>query len=421
MVRGENRNNGGNRGGPNSFFSKIVLGLVVASTGVGAGDLVTGSLAGSKVGVILVWAALGGAAIKFFLNEGIARWQMATGTTILEGWIGRLGRWIQGVFIVYFLIWSYSVGGALINACGVAGVGLLPVSDPQTSKIFWGICHAILGFVLVWFGGFKVFQYVMSALTAVMFVTVLGTVFLIAPDWPAIGKTLIRPELPPHSTAWLLGVLGGIGGTVTLLSYGYWIREKNRAGRRGLRECRLDLGVGYGLTAFFGAAMVVIGSKITVDGQGATVALRLADQLSGVLGPAGKWIFLAGFWGAVFSSLLGVWQGVPYLFADFLRIRSRRDSGIPLEKTRAYRGYLIALSTLPVLTLWFKVQTVQLVYAVLGSLFMPLLALTLLLLINRTEWVGRDFKYKLPMNVILAGVLAFFVYIGLTEIIDTLG
>jgi len=34
-----------------SLFSKIVLGLVVAATGVGAGDLITASLAGSEVGL----------------------------------------------------------------------------------------------------------------------------------------------------------------------------------------------------------------------------------------------------------------------------------------------------------------------------------------------------------------------------------
>ena len=32
-------------------------------------------------------------------------------------------------------------------------------------------------------------------------------------------------------------------------------------------------------------------------------------------------IFLIGFWGAVFSSLLGVWQSIPYLFVDFILIR----------------------------------------------------------------------------------------------------
>ena len=396
----------------------------MAATGVGAGDLITGSLAGSNVGVILIWAALGGALIKFFLNEGVARWQMATGTTILEGWIGRLGRWIQWIFIVYFLIWSYSVGGALINACGVAGVGLFPIGDPQTSKIFWGIFHSLLGFILVWFGGFKIFQYAMSFLTAAMFVTVLSTVFLISPDWAAIGKTLVSPSLPPHSTAWLLGILGGIGGTVTLLSYSYWIREKRRSGKQGMKDCRLDLGVGYGLTAFFGASMVIIGSRVTIEGQGATVALVLADQLARVLGPAGKWIFLWGFWGAVFSSLLGVWQGVPYLFADFLRIRRGDDVFLQpdadISKTKAYKGYLIVLTFFPMLTLWLKVQQVQLVYAVLGSLFMPLLALTLILLNNRQKWVGREFKYGVWMNLILGATLALFTYIGIAEIMDTI-
>jgi Mn2+/Fe2+ NRAMP family transporter len=405
-----------------SWLSKIILGFVVAATGVGAGDLITASLAGSQIGVVLVWAALGGAFIKFVLAEGIARWQMATGTTVLEGWVLRLGRWVQWIFFLYFVLWSYCVGGALINACGVAGVGLLPIGDPQTSKIFWGIVHSVVGLVLVWIGGFRIFQYAMSLLTAIMFVTVLSTVFLISPDWGAIGKTIFHPALPKGGTVWLLGVLGGIGGTVTLLSYSYWVREKKRAGRQGVKDCRLDLGVGYGLTAFFGAAMVIIGSKVTIEGQGATVALVLADQLAGVLGPAGKWIFLWGFWGAVFSSLLGVWQSVPYLFADFLHLRrgiildESRDKNI--TKTKEYRGYLLALALVPIHLLWFKVQQVQLIYAVMGAFFMPLLALTLLLLNTRPAWVGRELKNRWITNLILILILGFFLYIGIGEMIS---
>ncbi len=406
-----------------SWLSKIILGFIVAATGVGAGDLITASLAGSNIGVVLVWTALGGAFIKFVLAEGIARWQMATGTTVLEGWVERLGRGVQWVFIFYFILWSYCVGGALINACGVAGVGLFPIGDPQTSKIFWGILHSLIGLVLVWFGGFRIFQYAMSLLTAIMFVTVLLTVFLISPDWAAIGRTLIRPALPAGGTAWLLGVLGGIGGTVTLLSYSYWVREKKRIGRQGVKDCRLDLGLGYALTAFFGASMVIIGSRVTIEGQGATVALVLADQLARVLGPAGKWIFLWGFWGAVFSSLLGVWQGVPYIFADFLYLRR----GMILDKTPEnnitttieYRGYLLALTFVPIHLLWFKVQQVQLVYSVMGALFMPLLALTLLLLNTRTAWVGKEFKNSWVTNVLLVLTLAFFTYIGIQEIMGT--
>ena len=43
----------------------------------------------------------------------------------------------------------------------------------------------------------------------------------------------------------------------------------------------------------------------------------MAAMLEPTLGAAGRWTFLVGFWGAVATSMLGVWQGVPYLFADF--------------------------------------------------------------------------------------------------------
>ena len=171
---------------PDSWLSKIILGFVVAATGVGAGDLITASLAGSQIGVVLVWAALGGALIKFVLAEGIARWQMATGTTVLEGWVLRLGRWIQWAFFVYFIFWSYCVGGALINACGVAGVGLFPIGDVQTSKIFWGIVHSVVGLALVWIGGFKIFQVARSLLTnqrAVIWITKAGRLARVMPGW----------------------------------------------------------------------------------------------------------------------------------------------------------------------------------------------------------------------------------------------
>ena len=92
-----------------SWCSVIGPGILVAATGVGAGDLLTASMAGSKVGLGILWAAVVGALLKWTLNEGIARWQMATETALLEGWVTRLGSWIQWVFLAYFFIWTRMV------------------------------------------------------------------------------------------------------------------------------------------------------------------------------------------------------------------------------------------------------------------------------------------------------------------------
>ena len=48
-------------------------GLLVAATGVGAGDLATGAFTGNQLGVAVLWAVVLGAVLKFVVNEGLAR------------------------------------------------------------------------------------------------------------------------------------------------------------------------------------------------------------------------------------------------------------------------------------------------------------------------------------------------------------
>ena len=46
-------------------------GLLVAATGVGAGDLATAAFTGSHLGPAVLWAVLVGAALKFLLTERV--------------------------------------------------------------------------------------------------------------------------------------------------------------------------------------------------------------------------------------------------------------------------------------------------------------------------------------------------------------
>ena len=111
---------------------------------------------------------------------------------------------------------------------------------------------------------------------------------------------------------------------------------------------------------------------------------------------------------------------MPYLFADFLLIRKRltpqQRADVDYTKTPAYRGYLIALALVSLVLLDMKLERVQLYYAVMAALFMPLLALTLLIMNNRTAWVGAAFKNNWLTNIVLVATLAFFVYAGYFQV-----
>jgi hypothetical protein len=149
------------------------------------------------------------------------------------------------------------------------------------------------------------------------------------------------------------------------------------------------------------------------------MVLAVAEQLGATVGDVGKWCFLIGFWGAVFSSMLGVWQGVPYLFADFVH-EWRKDSGDKRLDTGSlpYRAYLAFLAIPPMILLWVgKPVWLVLLYAVAGAAFMPLLAGLLLYMNGYRDWLGA-LRNRWPTNLLLLTALGLFAVLLIQKLVE---
>ncbi|MDX1562270.1 MAG: divalent metal cation transporter, partial [Gammaproteobacteria bacterium] len=308
---------------------------------------------------------------------------------------------------------------AQMSATGVTLHAMIPVfDDANTGKIVFGIGAGIAGAALVLIGGYRLFEWLMRIFIGIMFVTVVVTAILL---WPGTGEVLTGlfvPRIPDaggQGLPWTLALIGGVGGTLTVLCYGYWLREEGLTERKDLAICRADLAVGYTMTALFGIAMVIIGASIVVDGSGAELLVTLSNQLEDVMGPAGKWLFLAGSFGAVFSSLLGVWQSVPYLFADCYGLLKPGTDPADVKRvdTRAapYRAYLAVITFVPMFGLFTSFSEIQRLYATIGAWFFPILVLVLLVFNGKQLWVGKEFRNG-PVGVTaLVVVLSFFIWV----------
>lgn len=113
---------------PSTLGGRLKLvgpGLVIAATGVGAGDLISSLVAGTRFGTVFIWAIVLGALIKFSLVEGMGRWYMATGRTIFEGW-RALGLWASVYFVVYLFLVTFVFGAAVTSASALAVDALFP-------------------------------------------------------------------------------------------------------------------------------------------------------------------------------------------------------------------------------------------------------------------------------------------------------
>lgn len=393
-----------------SFWKTIGPGFVIAATGLGAGDLIAATVAGVRFETALLWAVIVGALLKAALNEGLARWQLSTGTTLLEGWIQKLPKWVKYYFTAYLFLWAFLVGAALMAACGLAANALVPSLTVNQ----WAIIHSLIAVMLILYGRYHLFENMMKLFIGLMFVTVLIATLNLPLDWSIVAKGFI-PTIPQDSLKLILGVVGGVGGSVTLLCYGYWIKEKNWNSADYIRTMRIDLLCAYSLTALFGICVVILAahSKPEVV-KGSAILIALADQLQQLLGDPYPLIFLIGFWGAVFSSMLGVWQGVPYLFADFLAIQKAPNaSPKELNKTKAYYWFLAYLALPPYIMLYFeKPVWLAVTYAVAGAFFMPFLAATLLYMNNKVAWIGKAKNLLLSNTLLICALLLFIILLA---------
>jgi len=346
--------------------------------------------------------------LKFALNEGLARWQLVTGTTLLEGWKRRLPKVVSWYFIIYLLLWTFVVAGALMAACGLAVHAMFPSINVKTA----GATQSLLAAGLVLLGRYRWLEQVMKVFILLLFVVVLYCAWKVFPGWGALLPGMLVPRVPDGSLWFLLAVVGGVGGSVTLLSYGYWIAERGWKQPASLGMVRLDLLVAYSMTALFAVAVMLISAGVEPEVmQGADMVLSVANHLGEVVGETGKWFFLVGFWAAVFSSMLGVWQGVPYLFCDF--VRRSESSASPVSGARGmrdpvYRSYLVGMSLFPMVLLALdKPVWLVVVYAVVGAMFMPLLAALLLYMNNKSSWM-RDYTNRWMSNAALLLALGLF-------------
>jgi Mn2+/Fe2+ NRAMP family transporter len=319
------------------------------------------------------------------------------------------------------LFWTFMVGASLSSACGIAGASFVP----EWPVPVWGVIHAGVAALLVATNRYSQFQRVMKLLIAIMATCVLVCAVLAAPAVGEVLRGLLVPKLPSSGGgAQVLALLGGIGGSLTVICYGYWMRAAAWRGVELLPTVRGDVRLAYVFTGLFGVALVVIAAGVHAQAAGgARIALEIAARLEAVAGPIARWIFLVGFWCTVVTAMLGVWQGVPQVYVDLMSAWRRREGGAETEG-RDRRIYLAALGLLagpPLVLLWFKEPvSVVVMFSIAGAFFMPFLAATLLYLNNRREWIGALANGRLG-NIALTACLIVFGVVCVAELRRVLG
>lgn len=399
-------------------------GLVLAAASVGAGDMITSISGAALYGMGLLWVAALGLLIKFGITEAVGRHYIASGATIVAG-ARTVASWLPHLLFVFFLI------VALVYGAGLSSVAALALSTlfPSIPVIPASIAIAALAAAIVLYGRYTAFENTMKWFIFLKFglmVTLAGITLVQLDDWGGFVSSL-RPTFPSGSLIDVIGLIGGVGGTAGIAAYGYWVREKKWTTPAWVPVMRLDAATSYAIVFVFVIATTIVGTGL-VYGTGRSIKgpdglAALAEPLGTDLGSATRALFLVTFFMVVIAALVGGFNGLAYLLSDSLRTirqvpENAADSYVG-EKSRVYRGFvLLCLISSVVVVFTGRPVALVLVYAAIGSLVLPILSATLLILLNRKN-VPSSLRNGLASNAVLATALVLFVVLAAVQIIES--
>jgi len=248
---------------------------------------------------------------------------------------------------------------------------------------WWSLIYVVLIFFLVGVGGYRWVERVCKTLVCIVVGCFIVTVIMIKPDLSGMAGGLV-PTFTAGSQGALMmaGIMGGAVHVTIIAMHTYNVNARNwgpddigLAWTDTFLSMFLAFGI-YSVSIFVAAASVLHPQGIEVK-----TAFDLARPIKPVLGVYAHGIFLAGFWAAVFSTIMPTYLAAGYFIADKMKWTiSVRDTRF---KVVVFLGCLISLVGPLVKGSFLILLVVMLALGLCGT---PLVVFILLFLLNQKDW-----------------------------------
>jgi len=427
---------------PQTFLAKLKHlgpGILLAAAAIGSGELILTPRAGSLYGLSVGWVIVVSIVYKLTLTLGLARYTIATGEDIFEGYSHLPGprNWFVWVLAAVFLLGAVGYSGIAL-ACGSALFALCPV----LSMIQWAVVVVGVVFVLLLKGSYGPVEKAAFALALALLVGVIYSLAALQPAWGWLVRESV-PRVPSGSGQTLISLLGWTAGGTSTLIYSFWILEKGYAVprrrqtpaadaspthqdfRHWLSLAHLDAGLSYAMMLFVSLAFLAIGS-ITLGTAGpdggplvpaseATTAV-LSRMLTMAAGPPARYVFLIAALAILSSTIIGLVDGKSRALRTAVHIispRSRRWSDV-----RWYR-LGITFFCLIIFALLFTGRPVMLI-VLTSALEAPVLSLSAVMLVYLLNTqLPRECRPGVVWHIVIVSGTLIYIVLSIQALIAT--
>lgn len=398
-----------------NLFKKISLALAAVGPGlfligynIGTGSVTTMAKSGADYGMSLFWALVLSCVFTYILMVAYGRLTLVTGRTPLFNFKHEFKYgWILALYVLIAL-----VVGELFALIGVTGIvadllqeGIKIVSGGTIIHTGWIILViVILMYLLLWFGRYKQFEKVLTAIVVLMGLCFVLVFFMLKPDLTSILFGMV-PRIPDKPGA--LGLIAAMAGTTcsaaVFIVRGTVVAEKGWTVKDLPAEKRDSFVSAFMMLFLSAIIMAVSAGTLHVMGLKLNNTVEMIHLFQPLGGKTAALILILGVTGAGLSTIFPIVLIAPWLVSDYLG--KPRDLRSPMFRWLIFLGLFFAFGTL---FLEQKAPALMIFSQAFQACILPAVAIPALILINRKRTMqGITAGWKMNLGVIAVILFSF--------------
>jgi Mn2+/Fe2+ NRAMP family transporter len=398
-------------------------GIVIVLTWLGAGDVVDMGTAGANYGYALLWVFVVAILFRFLFVSLIARYHLCNqhGEGVLDGLV-RLHPAYAPVLFVAAIVMSHVYGSYMTRGIGevcrnVFGFGAIWQ---------WAVACNGIAFYLVFRPSYRTLERVFLFFLGVLSVSFVGCAIWVGFNPGDVMRGLVRVEMPGQQGVYdpwhvSLAMIGAVGGSMMNLVYPYFLDAKGWHTPRYRKVQQYDLLLGIVAMLILNLAVWVLGAELLFPDKHIEQLNDLPNLLSSTLGDAGRVLFYAGIFAAIYTSIIGHAAGLGALGTHAWL----RWQGTPVTRTTNFKPHpcyrwivLINLVTPLIWTLPGMPGFVALTLTANAAqvILLPMLAGGLWWITASERLIGREHRNRWWENALMATLFGLATYFGVQAV-----
>ncbi len=384
-----------------TWLRSLGPGIIIAALVFGPSKIVITTMMGAYYNYSLVWLVVVAVFFLILFTNMSARIGLATEMSLLTVITKKWGK-AAGIAVglgIFLVTSSFQAG----NSIGIS----MSIAEPtHTSPVVWVIVFNLAVISLLFFRAFyKILEKVMITLIFLMLFAFLTTLVLSKPN-PLEIITGFRPAIPHGSMGLIVAFVASCFSIVGACYQSYLVQERRRLHPEVAQTGKESI-VGLCILGLMSAILLVCSASVLhTKGVTITSATDMAKALKPAFGEYASYIFLAGLFGASFSSLIGNATLGGTLSGDALGYGGSLNSG----KIRGLIALIVVIGSIIAIVFGsLPIQLIILAQAV-TIFIVPFIGLAVFLIADDGKIMGR---YKNKGFSRVAGILGLLILFAL--------